>query len=249
LIDPEDAIVLQVFADEASQDEWVANQIAINLSRDELDADDVLIVLPESYRAKRRAPLIIRALARHEIRGHLVGVNTSVDEVFQPGSVAIAHIYRAKGNEAPMVYAVDAQYGAQSFNAVTRRNTLFTAITRSRAWVRVTGWGERAAEIATEITAVQKKRFTLEFKIPTPSELATLRHVHRDRPAEAEAVIRKTADSLTTFLEAVERGEVDIEDLPPAVRTRLAARLQRNVDDIYSFGGCDSERSGFPHHS
>ena len=37
----------------------------------------------------------------------VVGVSTSVDEVFQSGSIAIAHIYRAKGNEAPMVYAID----------------------------------------------------------------------------------------------------------------------------------------------
>jgi superfamily I DNA and RNA helicase len=233
LIDPEDAVVLQIFDSETEQDEWVANQIALNLTRDELDPDDVLVVLPESYRAKRRAPQIIKALARHNILGHLVGVNTSVDEVFQPGSVAIAHIFRAKGNEAPMVYVVDAQYGANPFNAVTRRNTLFTAITRSRAWVRVTGWGERAADIASEIRTVREKQYKLEFRIPTPDELATLRHIHRDRPAEAEAVIQKTADSLTTFLEAVERGEVDIEDLPPAVRTRLAARLQGNdLNDV-----------------
>jgi len=231
LISPDDALVLEVFEDEQAQDRWVAEQIALNLTEDELEADDILIVLPDSYRAKSRAPRLMNALGQHNIAGHLVGVNTSVDEVFQPGSVAIAHIYRAKGNEAPMVYAIDAQYGAEAFNAVTRRNTLFTAITRSRAWVRVTGWGEQAAAIANEIKKVKEKEFKLDFTIPTPEELATLRHLHRDRPAEAEAVIRKATDVLTTFLEAIERGDVDVADLPPAIRTRLAARFQGNVLD------------------
>ncbi len=188
-------------------------------------------MLPEAYRAKGRAPREFGALARHEIRAHLVGVNSSVDEVFIPGSVAIAHIYRAKGNEAPMVYALDLQYGAHTFNAVTRRNTLFTAITRSRAWIRVTGWGGEAIAIGEEITRIKDANFRLEFAIPTPGELATLRHLHRDRPAEAEAVIKTTTDALTTFLEALERGEVDFADLPPAIRTRLAARFPDDLVD------------------
>jgi superfamily I DNA and RNA helicase len=151
LIRSEDAVVLQVFDSEAEQDNWVAEQIGINLKQDELEPDDVLIVLPEALRARGRAPRLMQALARHDIAAHLVGVNTSVDAVFMPDSVAIAHIFRAKGNEAPMVYAIDAQYGSQSFNALTRRNTLFTAITRSRAWVRVTGWGEGARAIGDEV--------------------------------------------------------------------------------------------------
>ncbi len=231
LLDPADAIVLHVFEDEKAQDRWVAEQIANNLREEELEPDDILVVLPDTYRAKTRAPRLIRELSRLEIPAHLVGVNTSVDEVFRPGWVAIAHIFRAKGNEAPMVYAVDAQYGAERFNTVTRRNTLFTAITRSRAWVRVTGWGERAPAIAAEIQTVIDKAYRLEFTIPTPAELATLRHLHRERPAEAEAVVKQAADSLTAFLEAVERGDLDIADLPPAVRTRLAASFQEDGHD------------------
>lgn len=231
LLDSNDAVGLRVFEDERRQDEWVADSIVGNLSADELDADDILIVLPDVLRAKSRAARIIRLLARRGVPSHLVGVNSSVDEVFLPGSVAIAQIHRAKGNEAPMVYAVDAQYGAGSFNVVTRRNTLFTAITRSRAWVRVTGWGDQGAAIGAEVERVKELDYRLDFAIPTPEQLATIRHLHRDRPAEAEAVIRKTTDVLTMFLEALERGEVDLADLPPAIRTRLAARVQEELSD------------------
>ena len=221
LIEPSDAVAFCAFSDETEHDAWVADQIARNLSSDELDPDDILIVLPDSYRAKSRAPRLIKELARHGIAAHLAGVNTSVDVVFSPESVAIAHIYRAKGNEAPMVYAVDAQYAAQPFNAVTRRNTLFTAITRSRAWVRVTGWGDGVTSIAEEISRVRENAFRLHFRVPTAEELAALRHIHRDRPVEHEATLRKATQSLSVFLEALDKGDIDFLDLPPELRTRL----------------------------
>src|SRR5262249_10642680 len=147
LIDPEDAVRLEVFDDEDSQDQWIAAEIIKNVTEDELEPDDVLIVLPDSYRSKSRGPRLIHRLSQHNIAAHLVGVSSSVDAVFVPGSVAIAGIFRAKGNEAPMVYVADAQYGTGAVNVVTRRNILFTAITRSRAWVRICGWAEEAEPI------------------------------------------------------------------------------------------------------
>ncbi len=87
----DDAVVMRSFADQQTHDAWVATQIAVSLDSDELEHDDILIVLPDAYRAKSRAPQLMSELARKRIKSHLVGVNTSVDEVFQSGSVAIAH--------------------------------------------------------------------------------------------------------------------------------------------------------------
>ncbi|MGK3957606.1 DEAD/DEAH box helicase [Arthrobacter sp. R4] len=226
LVDPADAVLLKPFESEDKQDAWVADQIAINLNVDELEHDDILVVLPDSYRAKSRAPRIMRELSARGIPSHLVGVNTSVDEVFRAGSVALAHIYRAKGNEAPMVYAVDTQHAASHFNAVTRRNSLFTAITRSRAWVRITGHGEQMESIVSEVAEVVDRKYHLDFTIPTADELATLRHVHRDRPEGDEEAVKKATQGLASFLEAIERGDLDFYDLPPALRTRLARKVQ-----------------------
>jgi superfamily I DNA and RNA helicase len=234
LLTPGDAVVIQSFESEREQDAWVASQIAVNLEVDELEHDDILIVLPDAYRAKSRAPKLSAELRRRGIDSHLVGVSTSVDEVFQPGSIAIAHIFRAKGNEAPMVYAVDSQHAVSDYNAVTRRNTLFTAITRSRAWVRITGWGDGMPVIATEAAAVVDHDFQLNFTIPTAAELATLRHIHRDRTIDEEESIRKATEGLSAYLDAVQRGEIEVHDLPPAMRTQLTLHLQgdNEGDDV-----------------
>jgi superfamily I DNA and RNA helicase len=128
-----------------------------------------------------------------------------------------------------MVYAIDSQQAASDFNAVTWRNTLFTAITRSRAWVRVTGWGDRMNLIRDEATTAIENAFRLEFTIPTASELAEMRHVHRDRSNGEEETVKRTTEALSTFLEAVERGEADFFDLPPALRTKLITGLQADI--------------------
>ncbi|WP_198167345.1 DEAD/DEAH box helicase [Microbispora sp. ATCC PTA-5024] len=226
LLNAPDAVSINSFAGEDEQDAWVARQIAINLAEDELEPDDILIVLPDAYRAQSRAPRLMRELRRHQISCHLVGVNTSLDGVFVPGSVAIAHIYRAKGNEAPMVYAIDSQHAGYGANLVTRRNMLFTAITRSRAWVRITGWGEKMDLIASEAQAVADRNFLLEFNVPTVEELRSLRHIHRDRSPEDEVSMRKATEGLAAFLEAIDRGDMEWRDLPASLRTRLVTSLQ-----------------------
>jgi len=222
LLNSSDAVMFRSFSSPAEQDNWVADEIQKNLDEDEIDHDDILIVLPDAVRAKRRASQIRSALARRGIDSHLAGVDTSADEVFIEGSVALANIYRAKGNEAPMVYALDSQYAAGSDNAVSRRNTIFTAITRSRAWVRVCGWGEESRVIAEEFARVTEKQFRLDFRIPTAPELEQIRRIHRERSADEVATLKRATEALTEVIEAFDRDEFNFDELPPAIRTKLA---------------------------
>ncbi|MCB2262279.1 MAG: hypothetical protein LGR52_04970 [Candidatus Thiosymbion ectosymbiont of Robbea hypermnestra] len=74
---PTDAIVSICFPSELEQAEWIAAAIRGNLSQDELEADDILIVLPTPLTARNDAAVIQHALARRGIESHLVGVMTS----------------------------------------------------------------------------------------------------------------------------------------------------------------------------
>ena len=156
-------------------------------------------------------------------------MSSSVDEVFIRDSVALAQIYRAKGNEAPMVYVIDAQYAAGQFNIVTRRNTLFTAITRSRAWVRIVGSGDAMKVISREVQTVRDKEFKLDFKIPNAAQLAELRRIHRDRSEADIDNLKKVTQGLEAFIDAYEKQEIDLYDIPPELRTRLIAKLREDL--------------------
>jgi len=224
LLEPSDAVVLQTFDSEAAHDEWLAREIEKNIREDALEFDDILIVIPESYTSKKRASRIALALGRRNIPAHNVGVNSSAEEVFIPGSVAMTHIFRAKGNEAPMVYVVDAQYAVRGTDIVARRNVLFTAITRSRAWVRISGHGKGMQLIASEVRAVRDNAFKLDFKLPTRQELDQIRRVHRD-PRQPSKSAKRIADKLYDVLEQLDSGEIEVADLPTDVRDRLLRML------------------------
>ena len=125
LLQKDDAVQCHSFSDAEEQARWVAQEIKRNIDQDELEHDDILIVLPDAYTAQTQAARVLESLRNVQINGHLVGVTSNRDEVFKPNSVAIAHIFRSKGNEAPMVYILNSQDCVRGHQQITLRNTLF----------------------------------------------------------------------------------------------------------------------------
>jgi superfamily I DNA and RNA helicase len=214
LLESGDAVRFFQFPDVDSEMKWLAESIAENRNRDELDCDDILIVVPEAITIRSSAPKIMRALSKFNIDAHLVGVTASRDEVFSPDSVAITSIYRAKGNEAPMVYVVGSDYCQGGFNLARKRNVLFTAITRSRAWVRVSGTGEPMTRLIHEFQKIVEDEFTLRFRYPTSEELKRISTLHSDRSSDEIQEINKDLEALLRIVERVEAGQISLDALP-----------------------------------
>lgn len=230
LLKPDDSVSWHAFEDSIEQFSWVAEQIHKNLSEDELKHTDVLIVIPDAIQAKSIAGRLIVALDKYQIQAHLAGVTSSVDRLYQDDSIAITSIYRAKGNEAAMVYVVNSEYAAEPFRSVRGRNVLFTAITRSRAWVRICGCGPAMKEIIGELESVRRNDYRLRFPVPTPEVLANIRKIHRDMSA-AEIAKRDTAlKNVEPLFAMLESGELSMEALPDEFKKRLQGLLGENDD-------------------
>lgn len=221
LLDKADAIVCRKFDDATQQAEALAESIAQNVTQEELEPDDILVIFPEVLTANRRSGLVMSALARRGLRSHMVGATTTADEMFVKDSIALANIYRAKGNEAPMVYVLNSEYCVGGHELLKVRNTLFTAITRSRAWVRLFGCGAMMDELIAEVEQVRVRDYRLEFTVPTTEELARMRVIHRERTASERAKIDRVQKTLQEFIEAVEGGDMAVENLPPDIRRAL----------------------------
>ena len=63
------------------------------------------------------------------------------NQFWQEGAVTISRIHRAKGNEADMVYIVGLDHIAKDESNIVLRNQLFIALTRTKAWVSLSGTG------------------------------------------------------------------------------------------------------------
>lgn len=210
----DDLIQFHSFSSVEEQNEWVANSIRFNLASEELNPDDIIVINPNPLSTKSAVGPIRKILFNSGVKTHLAGVDTSPDVFFDDdgASVAFTGIYRAKGNEAGMVYIVNAEHCYSSWGSLARvRNQLFTAITRSKAWVRVLGVGPNMEKLSEEFERVKNKKFELDFRYPTPEERKHLNIVNRDKDAR---VIREGASKIDHLIKDMQAGRVFLEDLP-----------------------------------
>lgn len=215
LLDPSESFILKKFDTESEQYKWIAEQIYTNIYNDELDPDDILVIFPDAYYSKGEYTNFRQYLMRYNINSILAGVTSSKDTFRVEDYVTCSGIYRAKGNEAPMVYIVNSQYCEEGSELIKLRNILFTSITRSRAWVRVCGIGNNMQLLEEEINkCIITNNYALDFVLPTRDELLRLRRIHRERTEKEAKKISKRKIDVNSIIEELEKGEIDVESVP-----------------------------------
>lgn len=228
--DIDDLIQFSSFSSVEEQNEWVANAIKYNLDNEDLSPNDIIVINPDPISTKNAVGPIRKQLFNSGVQTHLAGVDTSPDVFFDDAgaSVAFTGIYRAKGNEAGMVYIINAQHCYTSWGSLARvRNQLFTAITRSKAWVRVLGVGPNMDKLVEEFERVKAHKFQLNFRYPTVEERTHLNIVNRDKD---EKVIREGANKIDHLIKDMQAGRVFLEDLPMEQVEMLRSLLSKKMD-------------------
>ncbi|MHB1629444.1 MAG: DEAD/DEAH box helicase [Bacilli bacterium] len=212
------------------QAEWVARSIADNLKDDELRHDDIVVINPDPLTTRREVGPIRQRLLEMGIQSHTAGVDSTPDVFFnmESDSITFTGIYRAKGNEAGMIYIINAQdCHSSARNLATIRNRLFTAITRSKAWVRVVGVGEGMRELIKEFESTKQANFELRFNYPTRSQRDQLQIVHRDISNEERKRLETHQRGLAQLLTDIDAGRLHVEDLDGELVKKLESRLPR----------------------
>ena len=213
-LDKNDSISAIGFESKEKQYFWIAQEIDKNLTVDELEPDDILVVFPDSYTSKSEYEVFARYLRSFGIDSFLAGVNSSQDMFRVSGSVTCSGIFRAKGNESPMVYIVNSEYCAVGAELIKLRNILFTAITRSRAWVRICGVGETYKLLSNEFENCKKQDFRLKFKVPTKPEMVKIRKINRERTEEEKIKVAKAKSSIEELIVMLNKGDIDKTSTP-----------------------------------
>ncbi len=226
----DDLIQFISFDSKEEQADWLASEIKKNLEIDELRYEDIIVINPDPLTTRSSVGPIRSHLLEMGFNSHLAGVDTDPDTFFQTGQdlVTFTGIYRAKGNEAGMVYIINAQDCHSALrNLASIRNRLFTAITRSKAWIRVLGVGSRMKEIKKEYEKLKSQDFKLQFIYPTEKQREQLRVVHRDMTTAERKRLKQRQKSLFDLIKDIESGNIDIEDLDEAAVARLREFLMQ----------------------
>jgi superfamily I DNA and RNA helicase len=165
----------KTFDDFDAETTWVCESIKEDI-RDGLKPDDILVITCDDRNAKAYLQRIELKLERQGIGAH--NIHTAYGQVdFQrEDAVTLSTVHKAKGNESFMVYVVgiDALFPKP---LVRHRNMLFTAMTRAKGWLRMTGVKPDADVCMAELSKARQNFPSLVFDYPSEDELKVM---HRD---------------------------------------------------------------------
>jgi len=165
--------------------EWVTASISRFLAGG-LTPEEVVVISLDDRHAKSYLSQIAESLALAGISSN----NVIADPYNEPpftiaGKVTLSTVYRAKGNEAAAVFAVGID--AVEKRSRSGRNKIFTAFTRSKAWLRVSGIGKLAESLFAELDTAKNSAPLITFKMPDLNEVETIQRGFSRKQAKAKA--------------------------------------------------------------
>jgi superfamily I DNA and RNA helicase len=170
------------FQDRYEELKWVAESIEDDIRKQGVRPEQILVISLDARRSRQDLLHLQTELTGRKIASTLPGLVEGSSEFMEAGRVTLATVFRAKGNEAPMVYIVAAEKLYDYVNEVGNRNKVFTAVSRSKGWVRITGVGQGMQRLGLEIENIQSDFPRFRFKFPEMGKI---------RKLDAETAFRK----------------------------------------------------------
>ena len=250
-VEPNDIIRFHGYEDAEGMYKALLDMIKADLEQDELMPRDLMIIdmdifdynnnrkrlshlqfnlnyaeIPESWDS------IETANVPYNFKIHTAGA-ANPEDFFRDNSVVYSSVRRAKGNEAFMIYIVNAQKCVNSLRRRSDRNGLFTAITRSKGWVRVLGYGEDMKALSEEFEEIKNHEFKLHFdEYPDKEKQKQIFLNNRDvarKDVEALGSTKLLIDKLTAT-DGVSKLQL-MQELFGMNREELIAELSKKTGD------------------
>ena len=230
---PSDSVRIFKTASEKDQYKSVAEEIFRLLEKEDVSPEDIMIIdlntlsLQDDYTA-------FKTSLYNEGNPFQINLNlVNKDNAFafrKKGSLTYTSIFRAKGNEANIVFVINTQ-SMSSISSVSR-NRIFTAMTRAKFMVYLYGVATGESSVMNsyeaELEAVKLNDYELRFIYPTEKELKEMRSIAKvesekyDNINKASRVLGNDIESTLEILKA--QLKIESED-------ELIEYLKRKSED------------------
>jgi superfamily I DNA and RNA helicase len=163
-------------------------------------------LLPEDMMAiaidDRAAKLYLSKLAEALAERGIASNNMIADRYSEPaflieGKCTLSTVYKAKGNEAALVAVFGCD--AVSLRARSGRNRLFTAFTRTKGWLRISGIAPGFSALHSEIIRALELSPTMHFTMPDPAQIEMIQRDLSDKDSRIQRA-REEVDRLRDSL-------------------------------------------------
>lgn len=163
----------QNFSDECIK---ICKDILNDIKNEDLKPEDITVISLDDRNSKTYFSTISKILEQNGIKcfSLLDAPNDNTTYKVQ-NHVTLSTIYKAKGNEAGSVYILGVDAVLSDKDNITQRNKLFTAMTRSLAWVTISGIGPNMEFCINELNQLIENGYKLAFVQPSEDEVNTIR--------------------------------------------------------------------------
>ena len=196
----EETVKCRAFSSEDDEIAYVVACIEADIKAG-LKAEDIMVVCLDDIRVPLYFSALKAGLNDRKIDVFNVQEQPSSSRIFaMPETVTLSTVHKAKGNEAGSIYAlgVDGLFDPIQRQKIGSRNKIFVAITRSKAWVTLTGVGTYANDLVTEYDAARGAFPVLKFIMKDRGDLKMIQYdlgeqqkASRELKEQIEAAARK----------------------------------------------------------
>lgn len=214
------SLISVIECEDADQQRAVlADKIKDDLTKQHLIGMDLMIIDMDAIEHELNRSRLWNYLEENALTDlfsvHLAGAS-SPEDFFRPESdppsIVYSSINRAKGNEAYQVYIVNAQKCINTLSSMRERNSLFTAITRSKGWVTILGHGFGMDKLRAEIEAVQAEEYTLHFsQYPTEDEIKDIVRNNQDIAKKDQTVLDDAKKVIAEISKSKDSADVKLK--------------------------------------
>lgn len=170
----EESVQVKIFENITEECNYISNEIIKDITEENLRPDDICVISLDSRAIKLYFEKIEENLTEKGINVfNLLNVPNNNTRFNVDNHVTLATLNKAKGNETGMVYIIGTDAIFRHKDYIVDRNKLFTAMTRSKGWMQITGFKE-ASICQKEMDKLKENDYKLKFIQPSKDETKTI---------------------------------------------------------------------------
>ena len=178
----EGSIRYKCFSNIDEECKTIAKSISYDITEENLLPEDICVICLDKKSVSDYFIKIEKHLNKNDIKSfNLLNTNGGNLSFTREKCVTLTTVNKAKGNEKGAVYICGADYIFMNPNNVVLRDMLFTAMTRTKGWLAISGCSDDFDKCIHELKVLKDKHFELHFIQPSDTETKTIENYSREQ--------------------------------------------------------------------
>lgn len=215
-------IDVRVFTSREEELDWIAASIKNDIQIEGVKPEHIVVISLNSFEAKSYMAALQYRLSQQGVQSTIPGLMDDTAAFAETGKVTLSTVFRAKGNEAPMIYILSFESLYDFVEPVERRNMAFTSISRSKMFVRITGVGKQMEEARGEIDRILRDHPRFRFAFP---DMEVIRRLDAETSKRRQAVMR-AKDAATELSKLDPQAIAALGKADPELLEQLLKRIE-----------------------